>query len=341
MRRDGVGAAGAAWLIVLAACGSSSQPSAPEQAPIPAPPADAILKESDAGPAKVGVRVWPAKPTLGDSIWVRLEVETDPGVTADLPFDQQALGRFQVLRFAPDHGATHEGGQRYVDTYELAAPMSGKQRIPPLRVVVHAKDDTEILTDEIAIDVGAILAEKTDQALHPARDAVDPYVGGRRWWPLALIGAGLALAIGAGTFGWKLMSGRRRRAAQVSAWDQAIARLAELEARGAPAGDDADAWFVALSGIVRNYVEGRYHLRAPELTTEEFLLEARRIPQLRDEHRDLLGSFLERCDRVKFAGWRPEAGESLELLGVARAFVTETRPIEQPLATERTEGVAA
>jgi len=315
-------------VLFVAACGSSSAPATSERAPIPEPPSDAIVKESDAGPAKVAIKVWPVSPTLGDSIWVRLEVETDPGVTADLPFDQQALGRFQVLRFAPDHGATHEGGQRYVDTYELAAPMSGKQRIPPLRVVVHGKDETEILTEEIPLEVGGILAEKTDQALRPAREAVGTYVGGRSPWPLVLAGGVVALALGGGAFGWTLWRGRRRRAAQVSAWDLAMRRLAELEARGAPAGDDADAWFVELSGIVRGYVEGRYHLRAPELTTEEFLLEARRIAELRGEDRDRLHSFLERCDRVKFAGWRPEAGESLELLGVARAFVQETRPLE-------------
>jgi hypothetical protein len=239
-----------------------------------------------------------------------------------------------VLRFAPDHGATHEGGQRYVDTYELAAPMSGKQRIPPLRVVVHAKEETEILTEEVPIDVGAILAEKTDQALRPARPAIGTYVGGRSWWPLAIAGGVALLALGGGVAGWRFWRGRRRRAAQVGAWELAMQRLAELEARGAPAADDADAWFVELSGIVRSYVEGRYHLRAPELTTEEFLLEARRIGALRDEDRDRLGSFLERCDRVKFAGWRPEAGESLELLGVARAFVQETRPLEPAASTE-------
>ena len=44
--------------------------------------------------------------------------------------------------------------------------------------------------------------------------------------------------------------------------------------------------------------------------------------------RYLLGSFLERCDQVKFAGWRPEAGESMEVHGAARSFVAESRPLE-------------
>ncbi|MEZ4403641.1 MAG: hypothetical protein R3B06_26695 [Kofleriaceae bacterium] len=47
-------------------------------------------------------------------------------------------------------------------------------------------------------------------------------------------------------------------------------------------------------------------MRAPELTTEEFMQRARTAPGLSATHRDLLSAFLERCDRVKFAGYRPD-----------------------------------
>ena len=143
-------------------------------------------------------------------------------------------------------------------------------------------------------------------------------------WPLI---AGIAGALGAVALilGWRLMRQRAVRRGQVSAWELAMRRLAELEARGAPGADQADGWFVELSGVVRAYVEGRFRLRAPELTTEEFLAEAGRIEALTAAHRGLLGTFLERCDRVKFAGWRPEADQSIEVLGSARAFVEDTR----------------
>ena len=48
-------------------------------------------------------------------------------------------------------------------------------------------------------------------------------------------------------------------------------------------------------------------------------------PELREEHRVLLTQFLERCDRVKFAGYRPDADESLATLAAARGFVEDTR----------------
>src|SRR6185312_15161858 len=88
------------------------------------------------------------------------------------------------------------------------------------------------------------------------------------------------------------------------------------------------------SAIVRAYLERRYEIRAPELTTEEFLQEAVRARGLTAEHRAQLTAFLERCDRVKFAGYRPDETESLATLDAARAFVEDTRLREaQPPAT--------
>jgi len=136
---------------------------------------------------------------------------------------------------------------------------------------------------------------------------------------------------------------RRRIAQQRSAYEEAVLRLDALAKRGAPDAETADGWFVDLSAIVRLYLEQRYDIRAPELTTEEFLLVATARPSpagstaaagalgslsgngLDDEHRTLLSEFLERCDRVKFAGYRPESDESLATLDTARRFVEDTR----------------
>jgi len=317
-------------LAFVAACGGGGgAPPAPEEAPVPSPPADAIVVDTDAGAAQIHVQVWPARPTLGDSIWLRLEVTAKPGVAVELPFDQAALGRFQVLRYVPEDARTDDGGAQRVDTYELAAPMSGRHRIPPLRVVVNDQraggGTQDVLTDEIPLDVGTVLAARTDRELSAAKGAMATEVGGGVWWTLIVVIAGASIVAGLVVL-WFVLRARAVERGRIDAWDVAMQRLAELERAGAPAADAADAWFVTLSSIVRAYVEDRYRLRAPELTTEEFLLEARRIPGLTATHQGALGSFLERCDRVKFAGWRPETAESLEVLHAARAFVEETRP---------------
>ena len=101
-----------------------------------------------------------------------------------------------------------------------------------------------------------------------------------------------------------------------------------MERRGLPNADEADAWYVEVSSIVRHYLEDRYSVRAPELTTEEFLREARRSEELTTEHRQLLSGFLERCDRVKFAGYHPDEKESRDILQLARTFIEESRVVE-------------
>jgi hypothetical protein len=322
--------------LLLAACGGDGNPDDTATAAL-APPADAIAKTAETGPVKATVQVWPAKPTLGDAIYLRLTVTAPSGVTVDAPFQEagdQKMGRFRVVGFTRDAQPGDAGGHVERQTYTLEAPSSGKQRIPPLRLeVVDARaagsaasvKPEELLTDEVPIDVLPIDAAAVNVELRPARGALDPDVGGVPWiWVLGIASLA-AIALSAGTLAYRSLSRRRRIAEQRSAYDLAIGRLRALADRGAPIAADADGWFVELSAIVRAYLEKRYALRAPELTTEEFLLVAAARPELSAEHKKQLFDFLAGCDRVKFAGYRPEAAESIATLDGARGFIEDTR----------------
>ena len=302
-------------------------------------PKDAISKVSEDGPVKATVQVWPSKPALSDTIMMRLTVEVPDGINVDLPFQEQSLGRFKVATY--DHDQHHSGGKQVlVQTYGLQPPSSGRHRIPPLRLEVtdrrtapaagsgsgsgSASAATELLTEEIPLEIAPVATDKVSAELKTAKGVLDPDVGGHRRW-IILIGGAAIVWLGMAFALWRAV--RRRRAVQlkVSAYDTAMERLRALTTRGAPTAEAADGWFVELSGIVRRYLEGRYEIRAPELTTEEFLPLATRSPELTAEHRALLTSFLERCDRVKFAGDRPDANESLAMLTEARGFIEDTR----------------
>jgi hypothetical protein len=183
------------------------------------------------------------------------------------------------------------------------------------------------LTDEVPLEIAPVPADRISAELKPAHGEIDPVLGAASPWPW-IFGGALALVGAVGlVFGLRRWKRRRTIIAQATAYERAIDALGALARRGAPDEGDADAWFVELSAIVRSYLEGRFAVRAPELTTEEFLREARRSSELGDEQRAGLGEFLERCDRVKFAGWRPDAEESLATLAAARAFVDQTRAI--------------
>jgi hypothetical protein len=86
-----------------------------------------------------------------------------------------------------------------------------------------------------------------------------------------------------------------------------------------------DGFYVKLSLIVRSYLEDRFALRSPELTTQEFLTEMGRSPDLARSHQKLLQKFLEQADLVKFAGHRPSADVVSESIAAAEQFLGETR----------------
>ncbi|HEU4729921.1 MAG TPA: hypothetical protein VFT22_18620 [Kofleriaceae bacterium] len=307
------------------------------------PPKDAITRTTEVGPVKATIKVWPAKPSLGDAIYARLEIDAPAEVTIDAPFQEagdQRLGRFGVVAFTRDTRRKPDGGQVHEQTYTLEAPSSGRQRIPPLRFEMtdarkaagsDARKPQEVLTDEVPLEVAPIPSEAASTQLRPALGELDPDVGGIGW--LAILGiASAAAVVGSGSvLGYRALRARRRIEQQRSAYDEAVAQLRALEDRGPPDAETADAWFVALSAIVRRYLELRYEIRAPELTTEEFLQVATARPELSADHRTLLSLFLDRCDRVKFAGYRPDADESLATLKAARGFIEDTR-LREPIA---------
>lgn len=331
-------------VVALVACGNSSRLDSQSDPARMQAPKDSLSKTTENGPAKATVTVWPSKPTLGEPIYLRLDIEAPAGIDIDAPFQEagdQRLGRFKVIGFIRDSHRNPDGSHRQEQTYTLEAPSSGKHRVPPLRLeMVDSRPDAgknatgkqEILTEEVPLDIAPVAAALTGKDLKAAAGKLDPDVGGTPWTTILLAFSAAAIVLSSGLLllrGWR---SRRRIAARRSAYDEAIGKLRSLEARGAPESEVADAWFVELSAIVRSYLEHRYDIRAPELTTEEFLLVASRAPELTTAHRTQLTLFLERCDRVKFAGYRPDSNESIDTLSAARAFIEDTRLRDEPKA---------
>lgn len=325
-----------ALLVLTPACGGGESTSTESQTAITVPK-DAVAKTTENGPVKATIKVWPAKPTLGDTIYARLEIDAPVGVSINAPFQEagdQRLGRFRVVGFVRDTERKADGGQLQHQTYTLEAPSSGRHRIPPLRLeMIDARATTaaetrkpqELLTDEVPLEIAPVPAEQASAQLKPALGVLDPDVGKTSLVLILGLVSAAAIVLSGSLLAVRAMRARRRIEKQRSAYDEAVAHLRSLEHRGAPDETGADAWFVELSSIVRRYLEHRYEIRAPELTTEEFLQVATARPELTEEHRGLLTGFLERCDRVKFAGYRPDAAESMATLAAARGFVEDTR----------------
>ena len=83
--------------------------------------------------------------------------------------------------------------------------------------------------------------------------------------------------------------------------EMALQRLEDIRALMQP--QSAREFSIAVSDIVRSYIEKRFDVTATHRTTEEFLRDLLELPNAAlARHRALLSEFLHQCDLVKFAG---------------------------------------
>jgi hypothetical protein len=167
----------------------------------------------------------------------------------------------------------------------------------------------------------AITATAAAEAAEDIRDIRGPKYMFPPWFLPAVIAGAVLLAFG----GWGLWRWlrRRRQPRVLLPFEVALQRLEEMRALMQP--DDAREFSIAVSDVVRRYIEERFSVTATHRTTEEFLhdlLESSHAPLAR--HRALLSEFLQACDLVKFAGMSLTLQDMESLHHSARAFVLET-----------------
>ncbi len=121
-------------------------------------------------------------------------------------------------------------------------------------------------------------------------------------------------------------------------WEIAFEELERLKAEGLIAKGNYKEYYSRLSDIVRSYFEARFRIRAPEMTTEEFLISLKNCDFLKEFQKDTLKQFLQASDMVKFAKYNPTVSESEDSFALATRLIKETIPIERPDDLNKEEG---
>lgn len=307
--------------------------------------AELLSSRVSRGPVEVFVRLEPKDPLIGDAIHLEIEALAPDGVELLMPEFGEALDRFLILDFAPTESVAADGRNRSLQRYTLEPPNSGEHSIPPLlvefvdhrpgaRAAPEGADAYEVLTERMDFTVQSVLPENAGDHLRPMPGRLSPLTAREfpRWLTIGI--AAILLAVAA-LFAYRAWLARELERRHRSAYQIASADLdALLQWQSHPAGDAIAAFYVKLSGIIRRYLEDRFNLRSPELTTEEFLSVASRSPDLSSALRSLLADFLKRADLVKFAGLLPGQDEIDESVGAAQRFLEETRhPDDSPMAS--------
>lgn len=289
------------------------------------------------GPVTATVTLTPEEPVIGDTLTLRLEVVAEKDVELLMPDFGEALDRFTIVDFVPREELDDQGQTRATQLYRLQTPSSGKHAIPPILIEFVDRrpgkqpspddyDAYELLTERVEFEVQSVAPQAAASDLKNPLGRLDPLPSQQATsWPWYVLGGCLLLAAASTPWIWKWIRARRKQARRRSAYDLAWTRLQKLIQRPLPEEGEVDSFYVELSSIVRRYLEDRFELRAPELTTEEFLNSIGQSSELSREHQSLLREFLKQADLVKFAGIRPTADVIEASLAAARSFLEETR----------------
>jgi hypothetical protein len=267
---------------------------------------------------------------ITDFLQLRLSVHTPQGTVVAFPQPAETLGPFRIVQHTlREPRAVTPTEQAWQQDYTLEAMRAGSLTIPPLTLTAQAKDapaPQTIHTSPLTLTVTSVLPENAD--LMAPKDIAPPVAllrHGLPLWLTILLGTVAMFCLLALLWWWY-----RRRTRPPEALPPRPAHLVALEALRQLQRDNLiatqriDEFYVRLSAILRHYVERRFGLRAPEQTTEEFLVAAHASGELMDAYRDLLGTFLQQCDLVKFARHHPTPDDMQRAWDNAKDFVEHT-----------------
>ena len=273
---------------------------------------------------------------IGDRVTYTIEVKAGRDIEVKLPEFGDNLAEFPIKNFGSSKGGFW-GTQTLTQWYLLDIYETGKFTIPGPVIQYREKGKeqwNEVLADEVNVEVQSVLDADTDRA--DIRDIKGP-VHYRNWTYLYIIFAVAVIIIAIiliVRFIRKRKKSREEYVPPVPAHEIAYSALDELIKKNYIAQGLIQQYYFELSDIVRHYLENRFQLKAPEMTTEEFLSALKTSSALDADQKSLLRDFLSHCDMVKFAKYIPgerEIGASQES---ARKLIDQTRE-------KTTEGVAA
>jgi hypothetical protein len=289
-------------LPLLAGCGPA--------APWTEEPAAVVALRLQVAPAAVA----PLEPvTLTFDLWTR------GGAAADFAPELPAADWTAMRR---DEPARPLFGGSWRRTVLQATPKRapGELAIPAFTARLR-EGAGEASSPAAAVTVRSVVAPDDDAIEAPG----EPFPTPPARWPWLL--AGGALLLGGGLL---VAANRRRRVptlaiAPTPPHVRALRELERLRQRPRATAAEVAAFYVAVSQVLRDYLEARFGLRAPERTTEEFLRDLEAGDALAKAHRADLEAFLSQCDLVKFAAVVPSERDHEVAWHLAAAFVEATR----------------
>lgn len=261
--------------------------------------------------------------TVGDHVKLSVTVEHAPSARVAWP-DSISLAPFEVLGAEATQPTTTGDRVRSSVVLTLAAFELGELEIPSFDVTVEGPGPaTQTLsTDRFGIEVVSVGQDESGD-IRDIRGPLSIPVG------VVFISLWLIVLVAAALLAWWLYRRWRKRPGGPEiapvvpprpADKLALEALARIEGSDLLLRGQVKEYHIAVSEVLRQYVEARFEVPALEMTTRE-VMEGLRSADADGTFRDHLRRFLDQCDLVKFAKARPDAEASRGVLELGRKLV--------------------
>ncbi|HEY1187038.1 MAG TPA: DUF4381 family protein [Gemmata sp.] len=209
-----------------------------------------------------------------------------------------------------------DGRERWQQTFRLDPHAPGKPlRVAFAPIMVHGKTvvppAVEVTVERTGAEEAPLPESLPVTSIEDPPDTPKPPAHTREVVVALFAAAVLAFAV--------LVVGvwrRTRRPKPIDPGAWARAALAELEAEHLKGADAAER----LADVLRRFIERRFAVPAPKLTTSE-LSQALGAQEWPPDRAQLLRELLDQCDLAKFAGAAPDPESCRRLIRSARAWV--------------------
>lgn len=323
----------------------------------PAPPPESVTSTFERGPLKLTITATPKNSWIGDPVHVTLEVMAPSDCLVEFP-DAKAFGDgVDVLKQETAAPTPVEKGTLWRQVADVEPLTTGVVEIPPLVVKYGTPPpgaasqtgaasqpvlDNELLGESLKLEVRSALTSQ-DSLMSP-RDITAALLAPSRPlrpWQWALL-ALAAVAVLAGLWAW--IRWLRLRALRppppIAPEVRALRELAGLDPAAWLGRGETREFYYRISEVVRTYIERKFGIAAPEMTTEEFLVALSRNRSALPYDARKLGLFLEACDLVKYAAFEPRVEDATHALEAARAFINATAAAAEASARAAAEATA-
>ena len=265
-----------------------------------------------------------ASALIGDRVKLTIDIDYNAGTDINLPeFKENKIDDFEIKDSGRELKKSFFGGDIITYWYFIAAYSTGKHQIPQIDIKYKKKGANgwkTVQTRALNVTIESVLPK--DKMPADIKDVTRPLQYFEINWFL-VSGVIIFFSIILSAILYKF----RKRAMPVKRPHETA--LEELEAARGNflKNSDVKEYYTGISDCIRRYIERSFKMKAPEMTTEEFLCSLKESTRLSLDQKDLLKDFLNVCDLVKFAKYTPAKGEMEKVFIAAKKFIEETKEI--------------